>query len=75
VNLTALKAKIAAGVLPSANGVIVDHVRFTSGLCTGCDAPLVCDGIGGVQFTAGSAKHLLHVECYVMWTEACATDL
>jgi hypothetical protein len=62
---TAIKAKIAAGVLPHANGIAVDHV-------VGCDTPFASDGVGGVQFDAGSEKRLLHVECYVVWTEACA---
>jgi hypothetical protein len=69
---TAVKAKVAAGVLPHANGIAVDHVRFMSGVCVGCDTPFASDGVGGVQFDAGSEKRLLHVECYVVWTEACA---
>jgi hypothetical protein len=75
MDLTAMKAKIAAGALPSVNGVAVEHVRFASGVCVGCDAPLVADGVGSVQFEVDREKRLLHVDCYVMWTEACGDSV
>jgi hypothetical protein len=71
MNLKAIKAKIAQGVLPHVNGIAVGHVRYASGVCVGCDAALDADDIG-VQFDSDSGKRLLHVDCYVMWTEACA---
>jgi hypothetical protein len=70
MNLTAIKAKIAAGVLPQINGLAVSHVRYASGLCVGCDAALNVSDFG-VQFDAGNGTQSLHVECYMMWTEGC----
>src|SRR5687768_2229183 len=37
MDLTVIKAKIAAGVLPQANGVSVRQTRYVSGVCVGCD--------------------------------------
>jgi len=73
MDLTSIKAKIAAGVLPSRNGVPVRHVRYTAGVCAACDEAFSSDAVGGVQFETGSGTtRLLHVDCYVMWSEACA---
>jgi hypothetical protein len=72
MNLTSIKAKIAAGVLPATNGIAVHRVRYTAGVCAGCEETVPSDDVGGVQFDARSGGHLLHVDCYVMWSEACA---
>jgi len=69
---TTIKAKIAAGLLPLANGVVVHHhTRLTPGVCAGCDQPVSTIDIG-VQFDTASGMRLLHVDCYVTWSEACA---
>jgi hypothetical protein len=70
MDLTTIKAKISAGVLPQVNGIAVQHVRFPSGVCDGCDERIATTDIG-VQFDADRGRRLLHVDCYVMWTEAC----
>jgi hypothetical protein len=72
VDLTSIKAKIAAGALPATNGIAVHRVRYLAGVCAACDETFSSDAIGGVQFDAGSGGRLLHVDCYVMWSEACA---
>ena len=73
MDLTTIKAKIAAGVLPSTNRVAaVRHVRYTAGVCAGCDEAFSADAVGGVQLDTGSGRHFLHADCYVMWSEACA---
>lgn len=72
MDLTTIRAKIAAGVLPSTNGVAVRHVRYIAGVCAGCDEAFSSDAVGGVQLETGSGKHFLHADCYVMWSEACA---
>lgn len=72
MDLTIIKAKIAAGVLPQANGVSVRQTRYVSGVCVGCDGTIGADDIGIQFFGAGRRRCLLHADCYVMWTEACA---
>jgi len=72
MDLAVIKAKIAAGVLPSVNGIAVQQVRFVEGICIGCDARIPSDDVGGVAFEVDKEKRLLHPDCYVMWTEACA---
>ena len=71
MDITAIKAKIAAGVLPPVNYVVAPQARFTPGVCVGCDTT-----VGGSQiavfFDTASGRRLLHVDCYVMWSEACA---
>jgi hypothetical protein len=71
MDLRIIQAKVAAGVLPKANGIAVHHVRFPSGVCDGCDERVARTDIG-VQFDTASGKRLLHVDCYVMWSDACA---
>ena len=71
MDITAIKAKIAAGVLPAVNGVVVHQTRFTRGICAGCDTTVNATEIG-VRFDTSSGRYLLHVDCYVMWSEACA---
>jgi hypothetical protein len=72
MDLTAMKAKIAAGVLPRTNGVAVPHARYVSGVCVGCDAAFGASEVGIEFFFSGRGRRLLHADCYVMWTEACA---
>jgi hypothetical protein len=72
MDLTAMKAKIAAGVLPRTNGVAARHARYVSGLCVGCDATFGASEVGIEFFVSGRGRRSLHADCYVMWTEACA---
>jgi len=71
MDLTAIKAKIAAGVLPRTNGVGVRHARYVSGVCVGCDMAFGADAVGVHLFVSGR-RRLLHADCYVIWMEACA---
>ena len=68
---SAIKAKIATGVLHSVNGVVVHQARSTPGVCVACDTTVAATDIG-VQFDTASGRCLLHVDCYVMWSKACA---
>ena len=72
MDLTIIKAKIAAGVLPSTKTVAVRNVRYTAGVCAGCDEAFSADSVGGVQLDTGSGRRFLHADCYVMWSEAAA---
>jgi hypothetical protein len=72
MELMAIKAKIAAGVLPQANGVAVRQARYVSGVCVGCDAAFGANDVGVEFFVSRRGRRLLHADCYVMWTEACA---
>ena len=67
-----IKAKVAAGVLPRPSGVHGQPVRYTSGVCGGCDVMIESNEIG-VQFDSDDPERLLHPSCYVLWIEACAT--
>jgi hypothetical protein len=71
MDLRVIKAKIAAGVLPQTNGVAVRHARYVSGGCVGCDTTFGGGDVGVQIFVSGKSR-LLHADCYVMWTEACA---
>ena len=71
MDLTSIRAKIDAGVLPATDGIAVHSVRFTTGVCAACDETVKSDDVGAVQLDAGGG-HLLHIDCYVMWSEACA---
>jgi hypothetical protein len=71
MDLAAMKAKLVAGVLPQAQDVAVRLVRYASGVCVGCDGAIGPSDVG-VQFDADSGRRLLHPDCYVLWTEACA---
>lgn len=71
MDLTAIKAKMAAGVLPQTNGA-VRHARYVSGICVGCDATFGPREVGVEFFVSGRRRRLLHADCYVRWTEACA---
>lgn len=73
MDLTSIKAKIAAGVLPSANGVGVHAIRYVAGVCVGCDMTIRWSDLC-IQFGVGSRESLLHADCYVLWTEACSTQ-
>jgi hypothetical protein len=75
MDLMAIKAKIAAGLLPQTNSVAVRHARYVSGVCVGCDAAFGASEVGVEFFVSGRGRHLLHADCYVMWTEACADTL
>ena len=46
------------------------HVRYTAGVCAGCDEPCSSDDVGAVKLDAESGGYLLHFDCYVMWSEA-----
>lgn len=72
MDLTAIKAKIAAGVLPQRNGVAVRQARYVAGVCVGCDATFGASDVGVEFFVSGRGRRLLHADCYVMWSEACA---
>src|SRR5688572_8860755 len=72
MDLAVIKAKIAAGILPQTNGVAVRHARYVSGVCVGCDATFGANEVGIQFFAPGRGRCLLHADCYVMWTEACA---
>jgi hypothetical protein len=74
MDLAAVRAKLSAGLLPHARDVGVHFVRYASGVCAGCDMNFVGSDVG-VQFDSGNEKRLLHPDCYVMWTEACADQL
>ena len=71
VDLVAMKARLVAGVLPRAEDVAVRFVRHASGVCVGCDGTFASNHVG-VQFDAGRGRRLLHPDCYVLWTAACA---
>src|SRR5687768_10358794 len=53
MDLTVIKAKIAAGVLPQANGVSVRQTRYVPGVCVGCDGMIGADDVGVQFFGAG----------------------
>ena len=72
MDLADIKAKLAAGVLPKTNGVAVRHARYVSGVCVGCDTTFGANEVGVQFFVSGRGRRLLHADCYVMWTEACA---
>ena len=71
MDLSTIKAKIADGVLPATTSVAVRHVRYTAGVCAGCEEPCSSDDVGAVKLDAEGGGYLLHVDCYVMWSEAC----
>ena len=75
MDIRAIKAKIAAGVLPQTNGGTVRHARYVSGVCVGCDAAFGPNEVGVEVFVPGRARRLLHADCYVMWTKVCADTL
>lgn len=71
MDLTVIKAKIAAGILPRTNGVAERTARFVAGVCIGCDGTIRTDEVG-IQLCGPGPRSLLHADCYVMWTEVCA---
>ena len=71
MDLSTIKAKIADGVLPATTSVAVRHVRYTAGVCAGCEEPCSSDDVGAVKLDAEGGGYLLHVDCYVTWSEAC----
>jgi hypothetical protein len=66
-----MRAKIAAGVLPQSNRVAAHPARSVSGVCVGCNVTFGASDVGVRIFFSGK-RRLLHADCYVMWTEACA---
>ena len=70
MDLTAVTVKLSAGVLPQARDVAVRFVRYASGVCVACDLIFGASDVG-VQFDVDGRRRLLHVDCYVMWIEAC----
>jgi hypothetical protein len=73
MDLTTIKAKIATGVLPKKGDVVIRPARYVSGVCVACDTPLCASDVC-VEFVVVSdgGRCLLHTDCYVMWTQACA---
>jgi len=55
MDLTSIKAKIAAGVLPSANGVGAHAIRYVAGVCVGCDMTIRWSDLC-IQFGVGSRE-------------------
>ena len=72
MELTAIKAKIAAGVLPKKEDVAIRPARYVSGICVACDTPLRASDVSVEFFVSDGGRCLLHTDCYVMWTQACA---
>ena len=71
MDLSAIKAKLARGELPTTDW---DHPpRLTlggGGDCIACDQPTtVADP--AVECVHGGRRVMLHPDCYVMWEEAC----
>ena len=73
MDLTAIKAKIAAGVLPKKEDVAIRPARYVSGICVACDTPLRASDVC-VEFfvVSDGGRYLLHNDCFVMWRHACA---
>jgi len=73
VDLTVIKAKIAAGVLPKKEDVAIRPARYVSGICVACDTSLRASDVC-VEFfvVAEGGRCLLHNDCFVMWRHACA---
>ncbi len=74
MDLSAIGARIAAGMLPHANDVTARHVRNASGVCVGCDVSFGGRDVG-VQIFVSGKRRCLHADCYVMWMEACGDVL
>lgn len=72
MDLTAIKGKIAAGVLPETKDVAIRPARYVSGICVACDVPFCASDVGVEFFVSDGRRCLLHTDCYVIWTQACA---
>ena len=70
MGITVVQAKLAAGMLPVAQDVAIRFVPDAAGVCVACDLILDATEIG-VAFEGGGVPRLLHVDCYMVWTEAC----
>lgn len=68
----AIKATITADVLPRTNvPVPARNVRYTSGVCAGCDVMIDMSEIS-VQLDSDNRACLPHPSCHVVWTEVSA---
>jgi hypothetical protein len=75
MDLTVIRAKITAGVLPQVNDASARQARYVSGVCVGCDGTIGANDICAQFFGTGRSRCLLHADCYVMWIEACAEGI
>jgi hypothetical protein len=58
MDLTATKAKVAAGVLPETNDVAVRPARYVSGVCVGCHARFRTSDVGVEFFVSDGASRV-----------------
>jgi hypothetical protein len=73
MDLSAIGAKIAAGILPHANDVTARQVRYASGVCVVCDASFGGRDVG-VQIFVSGRRRWVQAHCGIPSSRPSAGD-